>query len=136
MSEIFVASRWTSGNRIFPIQIEISPMQVIKIKRALFSSDEESISINKVASVRIKTGLVWSDIWIDSTGGADPIFSHGHRKSDARKIKELIESHQLQYRRGAEEITVAAEPTKKCPYCAETIKAAAKVCRFCGRDLG
>ena len=25
-----------------------------------------------------------------------------------------------------------SEPTKRCPDCAETIKAAAKVCRFCG----
>jgi len=25
--------------------------------------------------------------------------------------------------------------TKACPHCAETIKAAARVCRFCGRDM-
>ena len=24
---------------------------------------------------------------------------------------------------------------RRCPYCAETIRAAATVCRFCGRDL-
>ena len=29
-----------------------------------------------------------------------------------------------------------ADATKDCPYCAETIKAAAKVCRFCGINLG
>ena len=32
-------------------------------------------------------------------------------------------------------IRPAVGDTKMCPHCAETIKAEAKVCRFCGRDV-
>jgi hypothetical protein len=63
-------------------------------KRSWFSIDEISISIQKVASVHIKTGVLWSTIIIESSGGSDPLTSHGHRKADARRIKELLEGYQ------------------------------------------
>lgn len=91
----FTASRWTSGNLFFPVRIEITPQHVSRVKPCLFGSDEESIAMAKVASVNIRTGLVWSTIRIDSSGGSNPITSHGHRKADARKIRELIEQFQL-----------------------------------------
>ena len=93
--ETFIASRWTRGNRIFPTRIVVSPLHVSRVKPHLFSNTEESIAISQVASVQIQTGIIWSEITIDSTGGADPITSHGHRKADAIRIRELIETYQV-----------------------------------------
>jgi len=53
-----------------------------------------------VASVRIHTGLIWSDLLIESTGGGDPLASHGHPKADALRIKELIARAQNGQARG------------------------------------
>jgi hypothetical protein len=93
-SETFQASHWTRGNFLFPTVIEVTDKAVIRHKRSWFSKDEISISISKVASVHIKTGIIWSDILIESSGGSDPLASHGHRKVDARRIRELVESAQ------------------------------------------
>ena len=90
-NHVFTASRWTSGNLIFPVRIEVNQDRVTRIKPKLFGSNEESISIAKVASVNIQTGLIWSDVRIDSEGGSNPIVSHGHSKNDARTIRDLIE---------------------------------------------
>ena len=93
-SETFQASRMTHGNFLFPTVIEVTDRAVVRRKRSWFSRDEISISITKVASVHIKTGVIWSDILIESTGGTDPLASHGHRKADARRIRELVEEAQ------------------------------------------
>ena len=93
--ESFAASRWTRGNLFFPTRIVVSPLHVSRVKPRLFGNTEESIAISQVASVGISTGIIWSQIRIDSTGGADPITSHGHRKRDAIRIRELIESYQV-----------------------------------------
>ncbi len=93
-AETFTASRWTSGNRLFPTKIVVSAERVLRIKNRLFGSDQESIALAKVASVRITTGLLWSDIRIDSAGGSNPIVSHGHSRADAERIRDLIEKYQ------------------------------------------
>jgi len=92
--ETFSASRWTRGNLWFPTRIVVSPLRVSRVKRRLFGSSEESISISQVASVKISTGIIWSEILIESTGGTEPITSHGHRKADALRIRDLVESFQ------------------------------------------
>ena len=76
----------------------VSPQRVSRVKSRLFGSNEESIAMSKVASVHISTGVFWSEIRIESTSGTDPITSHGHRKSDAQRIRDLIETYQAQSR--------------------------------------
>ena len=92
--EVFTASRWTKGNLFFPTRIVVTPQRVSRVKPRMFGSNEESISITQVASVHISTGMIWSDIVIESSAGTDPITSHGHRKADAQRIRDLIEGHQ------------------------------------------
>ena len=93
-SDTFHASRWTSGNLLFPTAIEVTDKSVMRRKRSWFNVDEMSITISKVASIHIQTGFIWSKILIESSGGSDPMESHGHTKADARRIKELIEGYQ------------------------------------------
>jgi len=93
-TEIFQASRWTKGNFLFPTYIEVSDKAVTRRKRSWFRMDEITINITKIASVHIKTGIIYSEIRIESSGGSDPLTSHGHSKPDALRIKELIEDAQ------------------------------------------
>ena len=97
-AETFTASRWTQGNFLFPTRLVISPLRVSRVKSRWFGSNDESIALSKIASAHISTGVLWAEIRIESTGGTDPITSHGHRKKDAQRIRDLIESYQAQAR--------------------------------------
>ena len=98
-SETFTASRWTKGNLFFPVRIigHAATRQPGKIPPVW--QQRRKHRSGKVASVQISTGVIWSNIRIDSSGGTDPITSHGHRKADALRIRELIESYQAEQRK-------------------------------------
>ena len=86
----FRASRWTHGNRLFPDILRLQDECVVHIKRGWFSSDEESIAYSRIASVHVRSGLLFASILIESAGGTDPIQFHGLRNGDARQANDLI----------------------------------------------
>ena len=97
--DVFRASRLSSGNRLFPTQVLITPTAVVHYTPEVFGRKEHSIHIVHVASVSIDTNLLFSNVLIETSGGTTPVECHGHRKSDAVRMKELIEQHQTQYYR-------------------------------------
>jgi hypothetical protein len=98
--DVFRASRFSAGNRLFPTQVAISPTSVVHYTPEWFGRLEHSMHMAHVASVRIDTNLMFSDVYIETTGGASAIKCHGHRKADAIRMKALIERYQTEYYRG------------------------------------
>jgi hypothetical protein len=97
--DVFRASRWSRGNRLFPTQVLITPTSVVHYTPKWIGRQEETIHMAHIASVKIQTGALLSDVLIETSGGSDPIVCHGHRKGDAARIKTLIEQYQTEYYR-------------------------------------
>jgi hypothetical protein len=128
----FSASRLSPGNRLFPTVIEVSDRHVTRIKASFAGRVEESISLRQVSSVTIQRGIVWADVIVHSSGGTDPLRSRGHTVADAARLKGVIEQYQTNLlQTGMADLS----GLRACPRCAELVKAAAVVCRFCGGPL-
>lgn len=97
--DLFRASRLSAGNHLFPTQVLITPASVVHYTPQWVGRLEHSIHIAHVASVGIDTNLLFSDVYIETTGGTSPIRCHGHRKRDAGRMKALIEQYQSDYYR-------------------------------------
>ena len=99
--EIFRASRFSKGNHLLPTQVLVSPTSVVHFTPQWIGRYEHSIHLAHVASVGIDTHLFFSDVLIETTGGASPIHCKGHYKSDAVRMKHLIEDYQAAYYKSA-----------------------------------
>src|SRR5436190_20873724 len=74
---VFRASRLSSGNHLFPTQVLISATSVVQYKPRWVGRQEESIHMAHVSSVKVDTHLLFSDVFIETSGGSDPIRCHG-----------------------------------------------------------
>jgi hypothetical protein len=98
---VFRASRLSKGNHLLPTQVLVSPTSVVHFTPQWIGRYEHSIHMAHVASVGIDTHLLFSDVLIETTGGTAPIHCKGHYKSDAVKMKLLIEEYQAAYYKSA-----------------------------------
>ncbi len=94
---VFRASRMSRGNRLFPTQVVITPSSVTHYTPQWVGKLEESIHMSHVASIKIDTNIMFSDVFIETTGGHNPVVCHGHSKRDAVEMKRLIEELQSEF---------------------------------------
>jgi hypothetical protein len=110
--DVFRASRWSRGNHLLPTQVLITPTSVVHFTPELVGRREHSIHIAHVSSVGIDTNLLFSDVVIETSGGASPVRCHGHRKKDAVRMKALVEHYQTACYRGAPTVPHPPDPSQ------------------------
>ena len=96
---VFRASRLSRGNFLFPTQVIVSESSVLHFTPEIVGGREQSIHIHHISSVLVDRNLFFSDVVIETSGGARPVRCHGHRKGDAVAMKKLIEQYQSEYYR-------------------------------------
>ena len=107
---VFRASRLSRGNLLLPTQVAVTPTSVVHFKPEVVGGREHSMHIAHVASVMIDRNLFFSNVMIESSGGASAVRCYGHRKADAVEMKRLIEQFQSDYYRGRDRASEPGQP--------------------------
>jgi hypothetical protein len=108
--DVFRASRLSAGNRLLPTQVLITPTSVVQHIPRWIGRQQETIHMAHIASVKVQTGALLSNVLIETSGGASPIVCHGHHKGDAVRMQQLIEQYQSDYYRGPGGSTPSVAP--------------------------
>lgn len=88
--EIFIASRLTTGNKVFPSKIIVDDLGVTLKIPGLFSGNEKTVPYTPISSVDIICPFIGYSTVIIETTGEGRIKAHGFTKNEVKRIKELV----------------------------------------------
>jgi len=92
--QLYHSSRWSAHNHLFPDSLRLARDGLVFRKGRFFGSSEEHINYRAVASLRVKNGLFFSTLSIETSGGSQPVYINGLWKSDAREIQDILREYQ------------------------------------------
>jgi hypothetical protein len=100
MQDVYRQSRWWAFwtlhwlSMLFPNKIIVNPTYLETFKRRgmilFWMTDEERLSSNQIASVRVKKGMFWDIVSID-TKGVNSLDLRGLKKSTANKVRNKLQ---------------------------------------------
>lgn len=97
---VIATNRWVPNKLdIYGDRVEETVPAKNALTAAMGKSDHHVIRYEQVAAVGLHTGLKWSTLSVESTGGHTAVVK-GLSKRDARKAKQLIEERLVAYREG------------------------------------
>ncbi len=100
MADTYKQSRWWAFLTLhwlsvpFPNKIIVNPTFLETFKRRslilFWMTDEERLSSNQIGSVRVKKGIFWDTVFID-TKGTNSLELKGMKKSTSNKVRNKLQ---------------------------------------------
>jgi hypothetical protein len=88
---IFVASRFSNGNGLFPVEIHIDDYSVTIKKPGLIAAIEKTMMYRNISSVELHTPIFGFTKIKINTIGMDSMLVEGFERFGAEEVKRLIE---------------------------------------------
>lgn len=131
----FQASRFRGGRMFSPNVIRVWSDRIEEYEHhAVLKKNTESINFHQVAQVKVRKGLRYSDVSVESTGGHS-IVMKGVPKGDGDRVKGIIDEAVHSARTGS--LPTAAPPPQAAPAPAAQVSVADELIKLAQlRDAG